>query len=103
MKNLKDICKEIAAKIKAEMEDAIEFNYDHIYKDFIFGKAWVQVELELNSVHGWVIPTTEVTVFHDDNSHQSPLLEAAIKNALPTWDEVEREYNSTSERSFYLF
>ena len=102
MKNLKDICKEIAAKIKAEMKDAIEFNYDQIYKEFIFGKAWVQVELELSSVHGWVIPTTDVRVFHDDNSHQSPLLEAAIKNALPTWDEVEREYESTSERNSYL-
>ena len=103
MKNLRDICKEIAAKIKAEMEDAIEFNYDHIYEDFIFGKAWVQVELKVNSVNGWVIPATEVTVFHDDNSHQSPLLEAAIKNALPTWDEVEREYKSTSERKICLF
>lgn len=103
MKNLREICKEIAAKIKEEMEDAIEFNYDQIYKEFVFGKAWVQVELELKSKNGWVIPTTEVTVFHDDNSHQSPLLEAAIKNALPTWDEVEREYNSASEKNLYLF
>lgn len=102
MKKLTDICKQIANKIKAEMDEALEFRCEHVTKELLFGTAWVVVEIGRTSVNGWLLPYSYVTVYHEDVNHQSPLLEDAIKQALPTWDEVEKEYNSTFERNTYL-
>lgn len=97
MKNVKDICREVASKVKTEMLDALEFGYNSIVVEVEYGSAWVQAELDIARVNGWVIPTTEVTVFHEYNEHQSPRLEKAIMNALPSWDDVEREYEQQME------
>ena len=97
MKKLEQIINKVVNKVKVGMDDALEFDYKNVCVEEIFGNAWIQVECGLNLANGWLIPYADVTVFHDNNSHESPRLEEAIKAALPTWDEVEKErYNSLS-------
>lgn len=89
MKNVKQICSELAAKVKREIEQAIEFDYYSATVEEQYGTACIQVYSHLEERNGWMIPETDITIFHDDDSHKSPLLAEAIKQAIPSWEQVE--------------
>lgn len=91
MKNVKQICSELAAKVKREIEQAIEFDYYSATVEEEYGTASIQVYCHLEERDGWMIPETDITIFHDDDSHKSPLLEEAIRQAIPSWEQVENE------------
>jgi hypothetical protein len=97
MKNVKDICREIAQAVRIEIESALDFNETSISKELVFGKASVIVETGYECKGGWMLPFTDVAVMHEDCMHTSPLLTAAIERELPKWDEVEREYEQQME------
>lgn len=91
MKNVKQICQELAAKVKREIEQAIEFDYYSATVEEQYGTASIQVYCHLEERNGWMIPETDITIFHDDDSHKSPLLEEAIRKAIPSWEQVEMQ------------
>ncbi len=93
MTNLEKIIETITTKVREKIEDAIEFDYRDYMVEEIYGKAWIQVEGGVQCVNGWLLPYADVTIFHEDNSHESPRLEQAIKEALPKWEDVERSLN----------
>lgn len=90
MTKLEKIIYTITGKVRAEIEDAIEFNHRDYMVEEIYGEAWIQVEGGLGLVNGWLVPYADVTIFHENNAHRSPRLEQAIKEALPKWEDVER-------------
>lgn len=90
MMNVKTICKEVASKVKNSIEEAIDGGFKSVNVELMYGTACVQVYSRWEDVSGWLVPETQVNVFHEDDSHESPLLEAAISAAIPTWDDVEK-------------
>lgn len=121
MKNLKDICKEISSAMRDAIIDTLSFNVyrveneylcgdslneHYVYKEFVYGEAIVSIEMGYETVNGCLAPLKEVKVLHDDDTHQSPLLEIAITEALPDWDKLEKEYGYVEQEescfSYYL-
>ena len=91
MKNVKQICKEVAREAFHYIDDAISFDALSVEFEMQYGRASVFVETGYKSRHGWLVPYQTVTVYHpDDPAHQSPLLAAAIEKSLPSWDTVEK-------------
>ena len=64
---------------------------DRIYESIDYNDGWIEIYMKSDG-------TTEVTVCHSDNEHESPRLEATIAGMLPDWwsirtrsEEDERE------------
>ena len=64
---------------------------DRIYENIEYKDGWIEIYVKSDG-------TTEVTVCHSDNEHESPRLEATIAGMLPDWwsvrtraEEDERE------------
>lgn len=64
---------------------------DRISDNIKYKDGWIEIYMKSDG-------TTEVTVFHSDNVHESPRLEATIAGMLPDWwsvrtraEEDERE------------
>ena len=82
------LCKQIARDIEGLIEDAVIFNDDHVTYEQVYGAACINVEVGIKSNGGWMQQYQEVAVTHDDASHTSPRLTAAIENALPDWTTI---------------
>ena len=87
---------DIARAVHDEMYDCISQGWDRLSWEREYGLALVRVEVALVRLrNGMYIDDVDVAVMHDDNGHESPLLEKAIREALPDWfnvkDEVERQ------------
>ena len=91
--NRKKLLNEIAGDVHYEMQTAIEDGYDWIRYEKEYGAALVLVEVrEIPMSNGMVYDDVEVAIQHDDDDRRlSPLLEKAIREALPDWFEIKRE------------
>ena len=94
--NRQKLINEIARAVHDEMYDCISQDWDRLSWEREYGLALVRVEVELVRLrNGMYIDDVDVAVMHDDSTHESPLLEKAIREALPDWfnvkDEVERQ------------
>lgn len=97
MAKINDIIKKVASGVKDAMEDYISNGCDFMCWEVDVCSVPVKVEVrEVRLSNGTYIDDVDVFVEHDDTSHQSPRLEAAIRKALPDWwavkEDVEREY-----------
>lgn len=88
---LHGIVQECADNLREDMRNAVEYGDS---------EAWVGVD----TPHGYIDVRTDrsgvvcVDVLHlPDCGHACPTLEKAIREALPTWAEVEREYEEELE------
>lgn len=91
MMNIKTISEKVNDQVRAEIEKAVDFEENRIVTDVDFGCALVHVEIRLVSKSGWLEEEVELYICHKEYFHESPLLEEALKNALPTWENVETE------------
>ena len=87
-----EIIKKIATEVKAEMVDSISQGCDWMVFEQEINGVPVKVEIrEVRLRNGYYIDDVDVFIEHDDTSHQSPLLEKAIREALPDWFNVKQE------------
>jgi hypothetical protein len=88
-----ELLKEISSGVFNEMYEAIDSRCDWVNYEKRYGKALVIVDVCLVSLpNGMLYDDVMVQVQHDDDDErQSPLLEQAIKGALPQWFNV-KEY-----------
>lgn len=91
------LCKQIARDIEGLIEDAVIFNDDHINYEVQYGAACVTIEIGNRASNGWLQPYTEVAVTHDDASHTSPRLTAAIEKVLPDWTTIANKIEMQME------
>ena len=94
MRKSERIINQVASGVREEMTDSISQGCDWMtYEREVCG---VPVKVEIREVRlrgGYYIDDVDVFVEHDDTSHQSPLLEKAIREALPNWFNVKAEVN----------
>lgn len=94
MKKSETIIKKVATEVKAEMMDSILQGCDWMVFEQEINGVPVKVEIrEVRLKNGYYIDDVDVFIEHDDTSHQSPLLEKAIREALPNWFNVKAEVN----------
>ena len=94
MKKSENIIKKVASEVKAEMVDSISQGCDWMVFEQEINGVPVKVEIrEVRLRNGYYIDDVDVFIEHDDTSHQSPLLEKAIREALPNWFNVKAEVN----------
>ena len=92
----KEICNEIAKEVKQQMQACIELGDDTMYYEKEYGDAFVAVDIKpIRMANGFWLTITDVAVCHGDTRHESPLLTAAIKAAIPDWDKMEQEYKNS--------
>lgn len=91
MNKKETIIKEISSAMRDAIIEAVSFNEYKVEKEFVYGGAIVTVVMGYELKNGWLMPLKDVTIIHDDDAHQSPLLTSAIINALPDWDKLEKE------------
>ena len=90
--NRQKLIKEVANEVHGEMYSRINDGMCWMYWERFYGLARVCVEVtEVILNNGSVIDDVDVYVAHDDMTHESPLLEKAIRKALPNWFDVKRE------------
>lgn len=92
MSKKETIIKEISSAMRDAIIEAVSFNEFKVEKEFVYGDAIVLVVMGYELKNGWRTPVKEINVLHDEDTHQSPLLESAITEALPDWDKLEKEY-----------
>lgn len=68
---------------------------DRISENIEYKDGWIEIYMKSDG-------TTEVTVCHSDNEHESPRLEATIADMLPYWWSVRTmaEENKREEQEF---
>ena len=85
----KEIIDKVVCEVKAQMEEWLLDGMDRMSTEVILKGGIVEVNIyEVPSQ--WEITDVQVIILHDDNEHQSPLLEKAIIEALPDWYDVKR-------------
>ena len=90
------ICLEVAKDVKGMMQMAVETGDERISYEKEFGTAFVAVEVyPIRMANGYWLTITDVVVAHEDCRHQSPRLTQAIKEQLPNFDELKKEYMGT--------
>jgi hypothetical protein len=91
---MKNVVRQIVNGVRAEMYDAIEWGYDFFSFEKDFDRSTVIVEgREVRTVSGYRFWDVSVLADHD-NDHESPMLEQAVLDALPSYDEVYDEVDS---------
>ena len=92
MKNLYRIINEVVSEVRESIVESLRSREYKTEVERYYGEASIVVEIGCEVVNGWLMPYKRATVVHCEE-HKSPLLEEAIMNALPDWDEVENEFN----------
>lgn len=88
---MKQIVKQIADDVRDEMKRTIQFGDDYFTWEKDYDRATVIVEgREVRLVNGILMMDAMVLVNHD-NGNESPMLEQAIRDALPEWWDVRKE------------
>ena len=101
MKRIKQIISEVVDKVTEEINKSID-NYEKKAEAWVYyGDAAVIVEIGYNKENGLLVPVKEVTISHA-NEQKSPLLQQAIMDALPSWDDIER-LNVNNRYEDYFF
>lgn len=92
MKKFDKVLKEVVAGVREEMRSSIEAGINHLRYEYDLSDCTIMVESHLVvCINGMGISDHDVWVARD-NEHESPLVQAAIRNMLPDWVDVEREY-----------
>lgn len=92
MTKKEQIIKDAVNAMYLEMQDAMLLGYDYARYEQDYGKASVNIEVrEVRLRNGFYTDDVDVWVSHDNTDHQSPLLEEAIRKALPNWWDVLKE------------
>lgn len=89
MRKFDKLVKEIQQDIRMEMRWRIADDVNTLTYEKDFGNTTIVVDIEMVG-RGCVIQVNDVYI-ERDNDHNSPLVVAAIKRAIPDWIEVERE------------
>ena len=87
-KFINDIASEVRAKIENHL---VQYNRN-LYYEKEYNGSLVVVSIYVECLcNGYYLQNTEVDIQHDNCDHRSPLLEEAIKRAMPNWLAIEEE------------
>ena len=91
---MKQVVRQVVDGVREEMARTIQFGDDSFSWEKDYDRATVIVEChEVRLANGFVIMDATVLVDHD-NGNESPMLEQAIREALPDWWQVRKEIES---------
>jgi len=91
---MKNVVRQIVNGVRKEMYDAIKWGNDFFSFEKDYDHATVTVEgRKVRMVSGYRFWDVSVLADHD-NDHESPMLEQAVLDALPSYDEVYDEVDS---------
>ena len=102
MKRFENLVKEIAAEVRKEMKSSIDggfdwFCYEHDLKD-----CTINIECQrVSCVNGFLISDYDIWIDRENEQHESPIVINAIRQAMPEWYDVEREYQE-EQKEFEL-
>lgn len=91
MKKLQSIIYDVLVDVRKDMEKAILMGANGIHYEREYGDAYIDVEIYKEKRNNYIFENSEVLVNHIDTKHKSPLLEQAIKDALPSWFAMQKD------------
>ncbi len=92
MTGIKAICSKVADDMRWMIDQAIVFGDDRVQYEQEFGNGTVGVDYyPVRLKNGCCMMVKDVYVLHDRGTGNSPLLVEALKDAIPNWEDVERE------------
>ena len=93
MKKLERIINEVVSDITDSIIQSLCAKETKAEIERYYGEAYIIAEVGLERLNnGFYLPYKKAIVCHHEE-HQSPRLEQAITDALPTWDDIEAQYN----------
>lgn len=93
MKKFDKLVKEIAKEVREEMHYSIECGLDRMSYEHDLIDCTIMIECHrVRCVNGMVISDYDVWVARDNEEHKNPNVINTIRQALPEWYEVERQY-----------
>ena len=90
MKKFDKALKAIKDDMYCKMKDAIRDNEHTCYFEYDYGNVTIMIEVECLYGCGVVVP--DVWFEREDCEHKSPMVAEAVKNVLPDWWAVVRDY-----------
>ena len=93
MKKLEQIISEVVSDMNVNIVDSLCARQKRAEVERYYGEAYIIAEVGIENLNnGYYLPYKKAVVCHQDE-HHSPLLEQAIMDALPNWDDMEKEFN----------
>jgi hypothetical protein len=92
MTGIKAICSKVADDMRWMIDQAIAFGDDRVQYEQEFGNGTVGVDYyPVRLKNGCCMMVKDVYVLHDRGTGCSPLLVGKLKDAIPNWEDIERE------------
>ena len=93
MKKFDKVLKEVAAGVRDEMRSSIEGGFNWFSYEYDLSGCTINVECQrVQCINGTLVSDYDVWIARDNEQHNSPIVLKAIRQVLPEWCDVEREY-----------
>lgn len=86
-KDVGQLARIVSSEMRDEMKSAVLEGRTNAYKGFKVGEVFIEVDMT-----AWESPSPDsVAVIHLNHEHNSPRIEEAIRENLPSWADAERD------------
>ena len=102
MKKFDKVLKEVAAGVKNEMRSSVESGVNYLSYEYDLSDCTIMIEShQVVCINGTSVSDYDVWIEREDSTHESPMVINAIRQVLPEWIDVIREFEE-SQREFEM-